>query len=240
MGGAAIIGDTIYITNAVARATSSCWLYLYKGYINPANPATITWIQGPALANPTSITGATVVSGKVLWLGGFLSLTTPTNRVWYYDPATGAVADFPAAYPITVARHHMVVGRDPAHELYVMAGDSGCNWAVPNRKYAKIAVPTVMTGIEERGPAFSLSVLSAVRPNPTTGSALVSYSVAKPGHAGLYLYNVSGRQVARLYEGQVMAGTHRLSISTAGLAKGIYVIKLRTSDATASTKLIVE
>jgi N-acetylneuraminic acid mutarotase len=240
MGGAAILGDTIYITNAVARATSSCWLNLFKGYIDPTNPATITWIQGPALASPTSITGACAVSGKIVWLGGFINLTTPTNRVWTYDPATGAITDFPANYLVTVARQHNVVGREVAHELYVIAGDADCNWAVPNRTYAKIVIPNFISGIEDVHPVTALSVLSAVRPNPTTGSALVSYSVAKPGHAGLYLYNVSGRQVAKLYEGQVMTGTHRLSISTASLAKGIYVIKLRTSDATANTKLIVE
>jgi|GEM_PF-3141879 N-acetylneuraminic acid mutarotase len=240
MGGAAIIGDTIYITNAVARATSSCWMYLYKGYIDPTSPATITWIQGPAHASPTSITGATAVNGKVIWLGGFINLTTPTDRVWAYDPATGAITDFPANYVTTIARHHMVAGRTVANELYVMAGDSGCNWAAPNRKYCKIAVPTVITSIEEPRPAMGLPLsLSAVSPNPVKGSAQVSYTLAVPGRVSLALYDAAGRVAARFVESEQAAGEYRLNVSVANLVRGVYLLELRTAGASTTAKLVV-
>jgi len=240
MGGAAILGDTIYITNAVARATSACWTNLYKGYIDPANPATIDWIQGPAHVSATSITGACAVSGKIVWLGGFISLSTPTNRVWIYDPATGAITDFPANYAVTLARHHNVVGRESANELYVIAGDADCNWAAPNRKYAKITIPTSITSVEEPRPAKGLPlILSAVCPNPVKGSATVSYALAAAGRVSLVLYDAAGRVASHLVETEQAAGEYRLNISVANLARGVYLLELRTTGASTTAKLVV-
>ena len=240
MGGAAIVGDTIYITNAVARATSSCWINLYKGYIDPSDPTSITWIQGPLHSPPTSITGATALDGRVYWLGGFLSLTTPSNQIWCYDPANGAISTFPASYPITLARSDNIVGRGVAHELYVMAGDSGCNWAAPNRKYAKIVVPPHITAIAENNAAPTLNLQSAVRPNPITGSALVSYTLARPGLVSLKLYNVAGKLVSTLVTGYRPSGTYSSTLNSSSLSKGVYLLKLEAAGLTRTTKLTIE
>ncbi len=137
MGGAAIIGDTIYIVDAVNRSGSACWLNLYKGAINPANPTQITWIQGPAFSTPTSICGAAAVTGNVFWLGGFANLSSVTNQAWVYDRTTGTIRSF-VNFPVAVARCWFMTARtENTYELYVMAGDQGGNWSPPNQTYMK-------------------------------------------------------------------------------------------------------
>jgi N-acetylneuraminic acid mutarotase len=240
MGGAVCLGDTIYIPEAVNRGTSQCWANLYKGYIDPVDPTSITWIQGPAHGSATSICGATALGGKVYWVGGFLALLTVTNRVWCYDPADGQIYDFPANYPITIARNNNVVGRESASELYVIAGDSGGNWAIPNRKYAKIVVPQAVTCVAESRQAMDVTVLGGIRPNPMTGNALVSYTLGRAGHASLKLYNPAGKLVVTLASGYCNAGATSFTIHPSSLSKGIYLLKLETEGSHQTRKLIVE
>jgi N-acetylneuraminic acid mutarotase len=240
MGGATIVGDTIFITNAVQRSASACWLRLYKGYIDPSDPTNITWIQGPTHSPATSITGATSVNGRVFWLGGFIGLSTPSDRIWVYDPATGAITSFPVNYLITLGRNDNIVGRSSANELYVIAGDSGCNWAAPNRKYAKIVVPVNITGVSEERRTTALTVSTSVRPNPANGTALVSYTLSTAANVNLKLYDASGKLVRTLVNGFRPAGTASLTFDRSTLAKGIYLLKLAIPGSTATAKLVIE
>ncbi|MEO0075601.1 MAG: hypothetical protein ABIK31_05790, partial [candidate division WOR-3 bacterium] len=148
MGGAVIVGDTIYITNAVLRgATSTCWTNLYKGYINPANPTQITWIAGPAHNPPTSIAGAAALGNKVYWLGGFENLTTGSNKLWVYDIATGLIST-ETQYLYTIARINYLVARPSQNELYVLGGDANCDWNRPNNFYYRYKEYTNDVGVD--------------------------------------------------------------------------------------------
>jgi hypothetical protein len=140
MGTAAIIGDTIYITNAVNRQGSSSfwWSILCKGAINPANPLQITWIPGPTFPQPTLDAGTAVLGGNIYWLGGFITTTTVTNHCWKYEPSSNTISTV-VPYPQIIARCNYMVSRPSANELYVMAGDAGGNWAAPNNYYYKIS-----------------------------------------------------------------------------------------------------
>ncbi len=140
MGTAAIIGDTIYITNAINRvgSTGSCWAYLYKGAINPANPLQITWTPAVAHTQPTFDAGTAVLGGNIYWLGGFLNASTVTNLCWKYDRATNTISTV-VPYPQTIARCNYMVSRPSANELYMIAGDAGGAWTTPNNYYYKIS-----------------------------------------------------------------------------------------------------
>jgi hypothetical protein len=141
MGSAVIVGDTIYITNAINRSGSACWTNLYMGVINPANPTQITWVMGPVHIAPTFDAGSAVLGNDVYWLGGFLNATTVTNQWWKYNITTGVITTMTPPYPQTVARCCYMTSRPSAYELYVIAGDAGGNWSAPNNYYYKIALP---------------------------------------------------------------------------------------------------
>jgi outer membrane protein assembly factor BamB len=246
MGGAGIIGDTIYIVSAVNRSLGAALANLYKGYIDPTNPTSITWIQGPSFgANATCITGATTLGTKVYWFGGFVGAVTPTSAGWCYDNTTGLITSF-VPYMGTIGRNQNFCARPipgPINELYGFAGDSACDWASPNRGYYKLAIPTGVEAVSEPKPTLNIvpaGVLSAAQPNPFRDRTLVNYSLAKAGNVSLKLYDVTGKLVFTVTNGFVTAGSHTEAIDVSKLAHGMYLLKLNTESTTSTAKLIRE
>jgi len=80
----------------------------------------------------------------------------------------------------------------------------------------------------------------AVEPNPVRNACRVSFSLSEPGNVSLKLYDVTGRQVTTLANGCISAGNHVTSVSLAGLAHGIYLLRLESADCKATRKLILE
>lgn len=74
----------------------------------------------------------------------------------------------------------------------------------------------------EGAPTGGLSLAVA---NPIRGTALVRFSVETAAEARLALYDVLGRRVATLAEGRA-AGTQTATLATAGLAPGVYLLRL--------------
>lgn len=141
MGGAAIIGDTIYIVGGLNRPANAAYTNVIVGAINPANPTSITWTTGAALPTPNCINGTAALNGKVYMLGGFLNLTTVTNQLQQFDPATNIFTALDV-YPVTIARNHYLSARPSEGALYVFAGDANGDWAAPNNYYYKYNLTT--------------------------------------------------------------------------------------------------
>jgi hypothetical protein len=79
-----------------------------------------------------------------------------------------------------------------------------------------------------------------VVPNPATGSARVSFSLAQAGRASVALYDVSGREVRVLKSGHFEAGEHSLRLAGSGLVRGIYLLKLETGTDVFTQKVILK
>jgi hypothetical protein len=67
---------------------------------------------------------------------------------------------------------------------------------------------------------------SAVSPNPFAGRTQIAYTVAAASNARLSVYDVLGREVAVLVDGNVEAGTHSATFDARGLSAGTYVYRL--------------
>ena len=80
-------------------------------------------------------------------------------------------------------------------------------------------------------------------PNPVTSSTAINISLAQPGHAQLYVYDISGRMVKVLLDGQCNAGQQSLTwdgTDSVGkpIANGVYTVML-TSQSGRLTKRVV-
>ena len=94
--------------------------------------------------------------------------------------------------------------------------------------------PVSTTGGPEAG-SFRL----AVAPNPTAGNATVRVSLDRAQDVRVALYDMLGREVALVAEGQLAAGETPVTVSTSGLPAGIYVLRLTGESAAATTRLSV-
>jgi hypothetical protein len=83
-------------------------------------------------------------------------------------------------------------------------------------------------------------VAMSVFPNPAQGESTVSYQVSGGGQAvAVRVTDLLGREVRTLFDGQQSAGFHELKVSGADLAAGIYLVKVRVGDKTATRRLEV-
>ena len=95
---------------------------------------------------------------------------------------------------------------------------------------APIAVPS------ERGPEAALSLTVA---NPVHQAATVRFTLDAPGEASVSLYDALGRRVATLADGDMGLGVQTARLDAAGLASGVYVLRLEAESGFVSQTITV-
>jgi hypothetical protein len=76
-------------------------------------------------------------------------------------------------------------------------------------------------------------------PNPFNPSTSIRYQVAAPGHVSLKVYDILGKEVATLVNGMQDAGAKIAKLDASQLPSGIYFYTLRTSNFTATKKMLL-
>ncbi|MDP2360729.1 MAG: hypothetical protein Q8O14_08250 [bacterium] len=73
--------------------------------------------------------------------------------------------------------------------------------------------------------------LAGAWPNPFNPMTTISYQLDRPGRASLSVFDLQGRLVARLMDGPVAAGEHRVVFNGAAMASGHYLVELAVDGA---------
>ena len=76
-------------------------------------------------------------------------------------------------------------------------------------------------------------------PNPVASTARVDFELDEAGSASLRLFDVTGREVAVLAEGDFAAAQHSASLNVSALASGVYVLRLEAGGEIATARLAV-
>jgi len=184
-------------------------------------------------------------------------LTPPTNptegpgpvagyRVVRFDPANGEVVPFfrnqmpgpasaqpPAGEPGAERPFDVKFGPDGALYVvdygvvtidfsqappYAYQEDSGTLWKI-------IRMASSTDG--GAAPADALRLDSA-HPNPFASAATIAFHVPSAAPVRLLVYDVMGREVARLVDGELPAGPHEARLDASGLASGTYFVRLES------------
>ena len=114
----------------------------------------------------------------------------------------------------------------------------------PNRLLAQLTTSGgagVMIVGDEPAPVAATSVvtLEAPRPNPFRGRTELAFTLDAPADAALAVYDLLGREVARLADGPHAAGEHRVAFDATGLAAGVYVARLVTGEQAVVRRLTI-
>ena len=81
--------------------------------------------------------------------------------------------------------------------------------------------------------------LGAAYPNPFARTATIPFTLAQSASVRLVVYDVLGREVAVLFDGQAEAGPQAVAFDAAGLAGGVYVYRLTVDGATESKRVVL-
>ncbi|HLA62820.1 MAG TPA: T9SS type A sorting domain-containing protein [Rhodothermales bacterium] len=98
-----------------------------------------------------------------------------------------------------------------------------------------VVVNGATTGTEMGAAALALSIM----PNPVAGSGLVRYVLPTAGVVRVALYDVLGREVALLADGEQGAGRYDVALDAGRLAPGAYLVRLTAGGATLVRRVTV-
>jgi hypothetical protein len=149
------------------------------------------------------------------------------ERVDFFADGTPLAAD--STSPYTCPWNEVPLG---VHRLTARAvRDDGMAAA------ASVAVEIVSAAARAEG--HSLLQAPRVYPNPFDRMSTIEFSLPKAGAVAIDLYDVLGRRVERLLDGSLVGGRHELSFNAASCAPGVYFLRLRSSGAVRTGKLMI-
>ena len=153
------------------------------------------------------------------------------------DLVTGAVVDLRAETHYTFAAEAAPpTARDRAATEGRALPAPRAKAGAPARFVATVTPPSAVAGDAEDAAAFALG---APRPNPTRGAAAVAFSLPEAGPVEVGLYDLLGRRVATLAQGEHAAGAHEVLVGRAALSAGVYVVRMEAGGFVAVQRLTV-
>ncbi len=91
----------------------------------------------------------------------------------------------------------------------------------------------------EEAPLPAEFSLKAAYPNPFNSTTLISYSVPVASHISLNLYNLAGREIRTLVEGNQKAGSHFVTLNADKLASGMYFARMEAGGKLFTRKILL-
>lgn len=167
---------------------------------------------------------ASLGSGKTKETTNWLPMYDYDRRsVGYYSDTLNL------AFPTTDAVYTAADGNYPVGDL---------NW-FPARYTAWKNDPTV--DVQEQGEAVPEAFSLAQNfPNPFNPSTQITFTLARASKVTLEVYDILGRQVATLINGDLRsAGRHEMQFTAAGLASGVYFYRLSADQKVATMKMML-
>lgn len=94
-------------------------------------------------------------------------------------------------------------------------------------------------GVENENSLPSEYSLEQNYPNPFNPSTKISFSMPKSGYTKLTVYDLLGREVAALVNGNLNAGLHSVDFNASNMPSGIYIYSLNSGDYSVSKKMLL-
>jgi len=81
--------------------------------------------------------------------------------------------------------------------------------------------------------------LSQNYPNPFNPTTTIEFAVAEPGRLNITVYDLAGKAVATLVDGQVPVGYHTVEFDASDLASGVYIYVMKSVAGVESRKMVL-
>ncbi len=94
-------------------------------------------------------------------------------------------------------------------------------------------------GVEEWTLKPADGVQLHLQPTLVKDEARLAFNLRTRGRVTAEVYDVSGRRVATLFQGNLDAGSHQITLSAHSLANGVYVVRLSTPDGIRTARMVI-
>ena len=99
--------------------------------------------------------------------------------------------------------------------------------------------PRFVVAVRESPAAPATFALEQNYPNPFNPSTQIRFSIPRPGHVSLVVYNILGEKVLTLVQGALPQGLHLATFDGSALPSGMYFYQLRTDESSAVRKMLL-
>ena len=97
----------------------------------------------------------------------------------------------------------------------------------------------VISAVEKTGNVAIQFSLNQNYPNPFNPSTMISYQLPTSSHVTLKVYDMLGKEVAMLVNGQNSMGNHSVEFNANRLASGIYIYRISAGTFTQTKKMVL-
>jgi len=180
-----------------------------------------------AYPHDVEVGGFAVIGGAVYegaynpnYTGWYIFADAWTNRIWALDPGNPSNVD--ELVSVGTGSPRLVdFAQDDVGRLFVVGYLSGLVYDV----MASFPVSNEGDGI----PQLSFDI--SIAPNPFLDQVDIRLSASESGVIRVSLFDLLGRKVADLFEGEVNRGeTRHIQVASSGLAPGVYVVRVEAEN----------
>jgi len=119
---------------------------------------------------------------------------------------------------------------------------SVCSISEPNLKtyniiYTNGSVRGNFTSVETDNQTPEKYYITQNYPNPFNPSTKIEFNLPQSGHTNISVFDITGREVASLVNGNMSSGKHQLDFNANNLPAGVYIYKITSGGFSASKKM---
>jgi hypothetical protein len=157
--------------------------------------------------------------------------TLSTNR-----PDAGAAPNGNDVIDVTSSGPFTIAPGDSIQVAFALIGGDSLTDLQASAVNAQILFDGILSGIKEESSHFAVVV---AYPNPAHSTTSIDIATKEDMNADLSVFDMSGRKVAVISNGELRAGIHHFTLDVSGMADGIYVCKLVSPKGFLSKKIVV-
>jgi hypothetical protein len=136
---------------------------------------------------------------------------------------------YPAVAASTTSENALVIWQDSRDSALTKANIYG----------DVVNVAANPTGIADKAPLPTETALMQNYPNPFNPVTNIRYQISDIGYLKLAVYDLLGREVAVLLDGQKPAGSYQIEFDGAKLSSGVYFVRLQSGNQVMTQKMML-
>jgi hypothetical protein len=148
---------------------------------------------------------------------------------------------------IVISVNRLIILPNSPQQIVTIDTFSTCWFATSDREFVPAFIPGYLhigipDGIDYDIPEPSTFSLSQNYPNPFNSSTEIEFSLPQSGPVSLVIYDIQGREIRRLIDGNLEAGGHSviwngLNDESAPVSSGIYFYKLVSNNSSQTNRM---
>lgn len=116
------------------------------------------------------------------------------------------------------------------------AGTVADGWYVDDIKLTNY---TTLTGVNQISELATTYALKQNYPNPFNPTTNIKYAIAKSGFVSLKVFDITGKMVADLVNGNQTTGTYEVNFNASSFASGVYYYRIESKDFVETKKMLL-